>query len=106
MVYSEGLIEASHPSLPGHFPGDPIVPGVLILQRVIKAAERLFAGAVTAVTVAKFHARLKPDEKFRVAFEHSNADAVSFRVVRGEILIASGMLKLFQRSSDGPELSQ
>ena len=25
------LIEAGHPSLPGHFPGRPIVPGVILM---------------------------------------------------------------------------
>jgi 3-hydroxymyristoyl/3-hydroxydecanoyl-(acyl carrier protein) dehydratase len=33
------IIPADHPSLPGHFPGRPIVPGVLLLDRVIEAIE-------------------------------------------------------------------
>ena len=31
------LIRANHPSLPGHFPGAPLVPGVVILDEVIAA---------------------------------------------------------------------
>ena len=30
-------ISANHPSLPGHFPGAPLVPGVLILDEVLAA---------------------------------------------------------------------
>ena len=33
------IIPADHPSLPGHFPGRPIVPGVVLLDRVIEAIE-------------------------------------------------------------------
>ncbi|RYZ69017.1 MAG: hypothetical protein EOP91_16325, partial [Lysobacteraceae bacterium] len=32
-------IPENHPSLPGHFPGSPIVPGVVVLDRVIEAIE-------------------------------------------------------------------
>ena len=31
------LIHADHPSLPGHFPGAPLVPGVVILDEVVAA---------------------------------------------------------------------
>ena len=30
-------IPQDHPAIPGHFPGNPVVPGVIILQEVIKA---------------------------------------------------------------------
>ncbi len=37
-------IDASHPSLPGHFPGNPIVPGVVLLDRVCAAIEAAHGG--------------------------------------------------------------
>src|SRR3546814_2617840 len=33
------VIAADHPSLPGHFPGRPLVPGVVVLDRVLDAIE-------------------------------------------------------------------
>ena len=41
-------IPADHPSLPGHFPGRPVVPGALILAEVIHAASQAL-GADTRV---------------------------------------------------------
>lgn len=31
------VIPPDHPALPGHFPGNPLVPGVLILAHVLAA---------------------------------------------------------------------
>ena len=95
-------IPSVHPSLPGHFPGDPIVPGVLLLARVLEAAAHAFGVAVTGVPLAKFHARLKPAEKFEIALERSSDALVRFRVMRSETLIASGTFRLRSACSTSP----
>jgi 3-hydroxyacyl-[acyl-carrier-protein] dehydratase len=33
------IVPLRHPAIEGHFPGNPVVPGVVILQQVISAAE-------------------------------------------------------------------
>ena len=75
-------IAADHPCLPGHFPGAPVVPGVLILDEVLRTAH------ATSVHWAKFHALLLPDEEFSIQI-----DGKKFSVRRGETLIASGVLR-------------
>ena len=35
--------DADHPVFPGHFPGNPIVPGVLLLARVLDAIDAIDA---------------------------------------------------------------
>jgi 3-hydroxyacyl-[acyl-carrier-protein] dehydratase len=61
-------VPAQHPALPGHFPDNPIVPGVMILDAVILAAQTwLGAGFhVERLSYAKFLAPLKPGETARI----------------------------------------
>lgn len=85
-------IPADHPSLPGHFPGRPLVPGVVLLDRVLEAIESTHAplGALRLPQV-KFVQPLLPDEPARIELQ-ADADAARwrFRILRGDELIASG----------------
>ena len=57
----------SHPSIPGHFPGEPIVPGVVILARVEEAIRADFPHLELGVLLsARFHTLLRPGQGFRV----------------------------------------
>ena len=48
-------IPASHPSLEGHFPNNPIVPGVVILDEVINIVKKIKSEfTVTAIPMVKF----------------------------------------------------
>ncbi|GAB6195418.1 hypothetical protein [Lysobacter xanthus] len=84
------LIDASHPSLPGHFPGNPIVPGVVLLDRVVEAIERRH-GPLAALRMpqVKFLQPLRPDEPARIELD-GETPRWRFRVLRGDVLIASG----------------
>ena len=83
-------IPSDHPSLPGHFPGRPIVPGVVVLERVLDAIESTHGplGALRLPQV-KFLQPLLPGETADVLLS-GDAPRWRFRVVRGETLLASG----------------
>lgn len=86
----EFVVGHDHPSLPGHFPGRPLVPGVLVLDHVLAAIERRHGplGALRLPQV-KFASPLLPGEAARVELE-GGAPRWRFRVLRDATLIASG----------------
>lgn len=84
------VLDPSHPSLPGHFPGNPIVPGVVLLDCVLEAIEAAHGplGALRLPQV-KFLQPLLPGEAARVELDGA-APRWRFRVLRGDALLASG----------------
>lgn len=91
------VIAPDHPSLPGHFPGRPLVPGVLLLDRVIAAieAEHGPLGPLRLPQV-KFVQPLLPGEDARIELVLRPFDKADerkgwrFRVLRGDTLLATG----------------
>lgn len=86
-------IEAEHPSLPGHFPGAPVVPGVLLLDRIAASLERAGAGRFAKLGVVKFVAPLLPEQEAELSWKRDGA-RVRFRVERAgsTILVGEGEL--------------
>jgi 3-hydroxyacyl-[acyl-carrier-protein] dehydratase len=67
-------IRADHPSLPGHFPGEPIVPGVVILNEVAAALTEWRKDCqLTGILVAKFLLPLRPDQPFTICLNTPRA---------------------------------
>ncbi len=88
-------VAADHPSLPGHFPGRPIAPGVLLLDRVLEAAEQWLAQPieVAGLTQAKFTTPLAPEQSAVLEMTLRDLD-LRFVLTHGQTLIAQGAFKL------------
>ena len=87
-------IAVSHPALPGHFPGHPVVPGVVLLEAVVAALPQ-HAGATQRVTgfpVVKFLAPLLPEREFEVVFSAKHPGQMTFAVVANGEKLATGTL--------------
>lgn len=90
-------IAADHPSLAGHFPGNPIVPGVVIFGVVEQALKRQHSGSgLSGIRKLKFLQPLLPDENFKISFASIKADKVRFKCTRDSdgVVIAEGNLIL------------
>jgi 3-hydroxyacyl-[acyl-carrier-protein] dehydratase len=60
-------IGPDHPSLPGHFPGTPIVPGVVILDEIVAAlTEWRKDSHLTVIRAVKFLVPLRPEQPFTI----------------------------------------
>ena len=89
------LIHADHPSLPGHFPGAPLVPGVVILDEVIAALEEwLRDSQLRGIRSVKFLAPLNPEQLFTISLSATskNAGEVSFCCRAEKRVIVEGRL--------------
>ena len=88
-------IPASHPALPGHFPRQAMVPGVLLVDRVLAKVSELSGWEAASLPCVKFLSALKPDESADVLFEAGDGHGF-FRVSmnRGDknVVLASGKI--------------
>lgn len=79
----------------GHFPGNPIVPGVVILDRVTHAlAVFLQDGPIRVLgfPTIKFIAPLAPGGEFEVQFQRKGPGQAAFDVLAQGGKIASGTI--------------
>jgi 3-hydroxyacyl-[acyl-carrier-protein] dehydratase len=94
-------IPADHPSLAGHFPEAPIVPGVVILDEVAAAlAERRRDCQLTRICAAKFLLPLKPGQPFTISFTAANEQdcRINFRCRADSRTLVEGRVELSRRA--------
>jgi 3-hydroxyacyl-[acyl-carrier-protein] dehydratase len=73
----DNIVSESHPALAGHFPGNAVVPAVIILDRVGGALRAWDENCrLVGISRARFTDVLRPEERFTISL--TSADLVRF----------------------------
>jgi 3-hydroxymyristoyl/3-hydroxydecanoyl-(acyl carrier protein) dehydratase len=88
-------VTASHPSLPGHFPGNPVVPGVVILDLV---AENILArhpdSRIGGFPQVKFLSPLAPETGFKLTWTERSDGQIDFYCDAGNRRLVHGRVQI------------
>jgi 3-hydroxyacyl-[acyl-carrier-protein] dehydratase len=89
-----------HPSLAGHFPGRPIVPGVVLLDAVARAAQASFRlSDLCGVPRAKFVRPIAGGAAVTVQLRLSGPRRVAYQASIGGDVVALGNLEFKEAAS-------
>lgn len=95
------VIGADHPSLPGHFPGEPIVPGAVLLDHAIAHIEGQTKRRVAGIAAAKFNLPVRADKACILTMQ-VKGDTVSLSAaVDGEVAFSLSALLQDKVTDDG-----
>ena len=83
-----------HPTAAGHFPGDPLIPGALLLSDAVQAIRRACGNSGTECTVsaAKFPSFVRPGDTVMIDYSEPRADRVDFTCRVDDRTVLSGKL--------------
>ena len=88
-------VHDAHPSLPGHFPGAAVVPGVVLLSEVLADQRRRLPHVqVHGIKKLKFVRMLLPGQAFTVEFGTPTATHLRFKCWRDGAVLAEGNFAL------------
>ncbi|RDS82160.1 hydroxymyristoyl-ACP dehydratase [Dyella monticola] len=85
-------IAPEHPCLPGHFPGHPLVPGVVLLEYVAQALRDWRNQRLARVREVKFLASLHPGESADLELMDAS-DLIRFELRREGNILARGVIE-------------
>ena len=91
---SHWVVPADHPALTGHFPGNPMLPGVVLLDLALQLIAE--AGGIALdrceINSVKFLSPARPGDDLRIQQHPSANGSIQFEISAGERKIANGRI--------------
>jgi 3-hydroxymyristoyl/3-hydroxydecanoyl-(acyl carrier protein) dehydratase len=85
-------VPANHPAYEGHFPGMPVLPGVVLLDEALHAAGNTFGHVPGGWRIGsvKFLVPVRPAQPLEVCLERTDSGSIRFDILSGDQKVATG----------------
>lgn len=85
-------LAADHPTAAGHFPGNPIIPGALLLAEVLRCIEQAEGARYASCNVkaAKFLHPARPGDTVTIEYARSALGTIEFQCAVGSVKVLAG----------------
>ena len=92
MATVEHFYPTDHRAAEGHFPGNPIIPGAVLLSDTLRAIEAGLGKALTpsAIKAAKFYSPTRPGDRVLIEFATPVAGRLKFTCAVGGTTVMTG----------------
>ncbi len=89
-------VPVAHPAFPGHFPGRPILPGVVLVDQAMRLAASVVKPgvAIRGLGNAKFFQPVAPGTSLLFRYPPATATALRFEILADARIVASGSFTL------------
>ncbi|MGB7542973.1 MAG: hypothetical protein WA373_00550 [Burkholderiales bacterium] len=92
MATIERWLPPDHPAAQGHFPGNPVIPGAVLLSEALRAIEASLGANLSPCRIrfAKFFHPARPGDRILVDFCVQDEGGIRFSCTVGEKTVLTG----------------
>jgi 3-hydroxymyristoyl/3-hydroxydecanoyl-(acyl carrier protein) dehydratase len=101
LPFLETSLAPDHPAAQGHFPGNPIIPGAVLLAEVLRTIGQHVGVRLAPCRIrsAKFPHPARPGERLSIEFLGDPTGAIRFRCTVGGATVVSGEVQCIQSAA-------
>jgi 3-hydroxyacyl-[acyl-carrier-protein] dehydratase len=100
MVSVERFFPPDHPAAQGHFPGNPIIPGAVLLSETLRAIEATLDYGLSPrqLASAKFLHPARPGDRVTIEYSETGSGTVRFTCAVGPVTVLTGVVTCADKS--------